>query len=118
MRPYGKNYSGDTPLLEFIIPIGGLNNGLHYYTFSIEDDFFASFEYGLVKHGKATVNLELDKRVGVYELNFDLQGEVYTECDRCLDPLVLQIACQERLLIKFAEEESEELDVVYILTGT
>jgi uncharacterized metal-binding protein YceD (DUF177 family) len=113
-----KNHIGGQPLLEFIIPIGGLSNGLHDYTFTIEDSFFANFEYSLIKHGKVVVNLELDKRIGVYELNFELEGEVHTECDRCSEPLALDVASEERLLIKFAEEESEELDVVYILTGT
>lgn len=114
----GKNHIGDKPLVEFIIPIGGLSSGLHYYTFTIEDSFFANFEYSLVKHGKVEVNLELDKRIGIYELSFELEGEVHTECDRCLEPLALEVASEERLLIKFAEEESEELDVVYILAGT
>lgn len=101
-------------LLPFSIPVKGLRPGVHQFEFQIDHRFFAAFEASPVSDGQVTVRLLFDKRPGLYVLEFDLEGTVKTECDRCLAMIDLPIADQQRLLVKFSEEEAEEADVIYI----
>ena len=50
-------------------------------------------------------------------LTFDLDGSIKTDCDRCLASINLPIESQEDLIIKFAEEADDEVDIVYIERG-
>lgn len=102
-------------LLPFSIPVKGLRQGSHQFDFQIERGFFEAFEASPVGDGNIAVHLQFDKRPALFVLEFQFSGTVKTECDRCLAKIDLPIAGQERLLVKFSEEEtSEEADVVYI----
>ena len=105
--------------LSFLIPIRGLKPGIHQYSFQIDHSFFEGFESSLIQHGKVSVEVSLDKRPDLYVLEFDFDGWVGATCDRCLAPIQLPIAGQNRLLIKFSLEESrDEGEVVYITPET
>ena len=61
------------------------------------------------------VRLELNKQSDMYVLQFEFEGTVKTDCDRCLSPIDLPIEGAERLLVKFSlEETSEEAEVIFI----
>lgn len=102
-------------LLPFSIPVKGLRTGVHHYEFQIGRAFFAAFEASPIEEGELAVNLQFDKRPGLYILQFDIRGTVKTECDRCLASINLPIVDSQQLLVKFSEEdEQEEADVIYI----
>ena len=44
-------------LKDFIIPFVGLNEGIHDFTFNVDDKFFESFDYSEIKKGKVEVLL-------------------------------------------------------------
>ena len=55
----------------------------------------------------------------MYILQFDFQGTVKTECDRCLVEIDLPITDSQQLVVKFSEDtESEEAEVIYISPET
>jgi uncharacterized metal-binding protein YceD (DUF177 family) len=102
-------------LVEFSIPVSGMGNGIHQFRFSIDDFFFSNFEGSPVESGAITVLLEFDKRPDMYVLDFNFEGTVKTECDRCLAPIDLPVSGREQLLVKFSlEDESENAEVVYV----
>jgi uncharacterized metal-binding protein YceD (DUF177 family) len=48
-------------------------------------------------------------------LDFDFAGKAFTECDRCLADIQLPVKGQNRLLVKFTEDDGEdEADVFYL----
>jgi len=51
-------------------------------------------------------------------LDFVLEGTVRTECDRCLATIDLPVKDQQQLIFKYAFEEKEGPDVVYLLHET
>ncbi|NRB47506.1 MAG: DUF177 domain-containing protein [Saprospiraceae bacterium] len=103
------------PLVPFVIPIRGLFPGLHDYTFDIDASFFEQFENAPVQDGNVEMRLELNKQSDMYVLQFEFEGTVNTDCDRCLAPIALPIEGAERLLVKFSlEETSEEAEVIFI----
>ena len=102
-------------LLEYSLPVKGLGNGIHQFRFQVDASFFKHFEESPVAAGRVEVTLDFDKRPDLYVLDFQLEGVVRTECDRCLAEIDLPIADQQRLLVKFSEEEEiEDAEVVFI----
>ncbi len=102
-------------LLEYSLPVKGLGIGVHQFRFQVDASFFKHFQESPVEAGQVEVLLDFDKRPDLYVLDFRLEGTVRTECDRCLAEIDLPIADQQRLLVKFSEEEEiEEAEVVFI----
>ena len=57
----------------------------------------------------------MNKQSVMYVLQYEFEGTVNTDCDRCLAPIALPIEGAERLLVKFSlEETSEEAEVIFI----
>ncbi len=101
-------------LVEYLIPISGLKIGTHSFDFQIDNAFFAHFSDALIKEGAFKVKLDFEKRIDLYEMNFSFEGTTKTACDRCLASIDFPIRGNNRLIVKFAEEPSEDIDVIYI----
>lgn len=102
----------------FVIPFSGLKPGKHDYSFDIDDAFFAHFEYSEIKSGRLTVDLVLEKKENLLELDFTIHGTVHVMCDRCLDHFDQPVNGSERLFIKFGVTAYEESDEVVVIPST
>lgn len=105
-------------LPQFTIPASGLRLGTHRFEFAVDAVFFSHFPGSPITQGELVVQLDFDKHSDLWELNFEINGYVTCECDRCLDEFQLPIHVHQRLLVKFAEQEWEEDYVIYLLAGT
>jgi uncharacterized protein len=106
-------------LKEFSLPIKGLKNGIHEYDFQIEADFFENFENSPIQNGYFDVHVTLDKRDAFFELVFDFDGTIQTECDRCTASIDLPFGDTQYLTVKFSIEESEDdAEIVFITHDT
>ncbi len=101
-------------LNHFSLPLKGLKNGKHNYTFQVDEDFFESFDNAPVASGSLIVTAELNKQSNHLELLFHHKGTVRTECDRCTAEIDLPVEGTNELIVKFSEEENEEEAVVFI----
>ena len=101
-------------LVEYLIPISGLKIGTHSFDFQVDNTFFAHFPDSLIKEGSFKVHLDFDKRLDLYEMNFSYEGTTKTACDRCLANINFPIKGNNRMIVKFAEEFMEDVDVIYI----
>lgn len=101
-------------LEEYLIPISGLKFGLHSFDFQVNSTFFTHFPDSLIKEGSFKVHLDFDKRIDLYEMNFSFEGTTKAACDRCLAAVDFPIFGDNRLIVKFAEEYQEDVDVIYI----
>jgi uncharacterized protein len=104
-------------LRQFTIPIQGLKIGIHEYEFLINDKFFTHFEDSPIEEGTFKVKFLIDIREDMLVLTFDLDGSIKTDCDRCLASINLPIESREDLIIKYAKEADDEVDIVYIERG-
>jgi uncharacterized protein len=104
-------------LRQFTIPIQGLKIGIHEYEFLINDKFFTHFEDSPIEEGTFKVKFLIDIREDMLVLTFDLDGSIKTDCDRCLVSINLPIESREDLIIKYAKEADDEVDIVYIERG-
>lgn len=99
----------------FSIPFIGLKVGLHQLKFEVDNAFFAEYENSQIKEGKLTVTIDLDKRAHMAVLDFTLEGDVVTDCDRCMESINLPIEGKHILHAKYSEEEIESTDeIIYI----
>jgi uncharacterized metal-binding protein YceD (DUF177 family) len=101
-------------LIQFSIPVTGLGNGKHEFKFHIDKSFFDHFEHSPIKDGEFEVNFTFDKRPELFDLFIDFKGTTKAPCDRCLTQVDLPVEGQNRLLVKFDEEEREDADVIYV----
>ena len=103
----------------FTIPLLGLKTGMHEYDFEVKSDFFAEFEGSPISEANFEVKLFFDKCPDeMMVLIFTYQGTTTTECDRCLAEIQLPVKGEEQLVVKFADQAREEVEVVYLLKGT
>ncbi len=103
---------------QFIIPFGGLKLGAHRFDLKVEDSFFDNFEYTEIKSGAVDIHLEMEKQERMLVLDFTLRGAVVLPCDRCGDPLNVDISGKERLIVKLGNEYLEESEEVQIIPET
>ncbi|KXK21389.1 MAG: DUF177 domain-containing protein [Saprospiraceae bacterium] len=100
---------------QFIIPVKGLHLGMHNYRFEVDDGFFKEKQSTVVESGKFEVNVELDKHIDLMVLNISFSGKWRTSCDRCTADIAIPVDGQSEYLIKYATEESDDGDVIYIM---
>lgn len=100
----------------FEIDIYNLPNKEYEYQFDINDSFFAQFEDSIVTKGSLVAKVNLVKHPGTLELQFDIEGTVVLTCDRSLDEYDELIQCNERLLLKYGEENIEISDEIISIT--
>ena len=94
-------------LREFDIPFVGLKLGEHVFTYEIGQSFFELFEQSMVHECDLFVHLTFDKKKETFfVLEFYVDGTVETSCDRCLNPVVLQINGRNRMVVKFEDQAS------------
>jgi uncharacterized protein len=110
------NYRSLKSLKTYAIPYTGLKLGKHDFDYQIDKAFFDEFEHSLVKDGKLTCQLELDKQERMIILNFKIEGVVKLSCDRCLDTFLSPLKVSEQQIFKFSDEEMNPDDEIIILS--
>jgi uncharacterized protein len=85
----------------YTIPISGLKEGLHYYDFEINKEFFDQFEESEIKEGSLTAVVDASKLKTHLDLSVRIKGSVNILCDRCLEEFRQLVSCENKLLVKF-----------------
>ncbi len=99
---------------EFIIPFVGLKTGTHLFEFDITDSFFDGIEDSIIQRGNVHVRLELEKKEQMLVGIFDVEGLVTTSCDRCTDPIDVDIEGEYQIVYKFGGDPSENEGLIVL----
>jgi len=91
---------------EYTIPFAGLKLGKHKFTFEIGASFFEHFDNSEIHNCSLLVETDLDRQNNALVFDFDIKGTVDTLCDRCQDPMILELDYQDRLLVRFGDATS------------
>lgn len=99
---------------EYKIVLRSLSEGKHVYDYQLDDSFFALLkdEESDLKKGKLNVKVDLKRNTTTFDLNFDIQGQVFVPCDRCLDDMAMDVSTKNHLIVKFGHEYAEESDEI------
>ena len=101
----------------YIIDLQRLPLGSHSFDFQLDNEFFASLEKSEILSGQVAAKATLNLREEDYQLNISVHGTVFVVCDRCLDPMPLDINDEQEI---WSEEEEEisntnrELDLSWL----
>lgn len=101
---------------DLIIPFVGLKEGVHEFKFQIDKTFFKQFEYSIIQDASLKVKLLFEKKKTMFNLSFKIKGEIFTDCDRCGDPLTIKVKGEEDLIVKFGYEDYNETDEIKIIS--
>jgi len=105
----------------YTISFKGLSFGAHEFDWTIDGSFFALYEMSEINDASIDVQLTVVKHTRFLELNFVFDGWVELSCDRCLDPLKIDLASEARMFVKFGdqagEDDSEDNDVIILPHG-
>ena len=97
------------------IAFKGLSQGKHDFDFTIDKKFFEAFESDLIEDGTVDVRVTLDKQSALMVLWFKISGTLSVTCDRCLEPYSQKVKSENRIFVKFGDEDfSEGDDVIWL----
>ena len=102
--------------INYKIEIFGLKNGTHDFEFSFDQALFEAFEHSLLRKGKGTCKVEMNKTDSMITLHFEVQGTLELECDRSLELFDHPIQTTKELIYKYGDEEQELSEDVYVIT--
>ncbi len=85
-----------------IIDLQRLPIGTHSFDIQLDDEFFSSLEKTEILSGNVSATATLNLREEDYQLNIAVHGTVFVVCDRCLEPMPLDINDEQEI---FSEDE-------------
>lgn len=97
------------------IAFTGLAPGTHEFDFQVGDTFFEQVEDTEILAGTVAVSVIMAREERMLDLHFTLDGKVTVSCDRCNEPVEVEVTGKERLIIKLGDryfEESEDVQVI------
>jgi len=100
---------------KYQIQFSGLKPGLHNFEFTLDHTFFEHYSYSDITACEIKVFTVMEKEERMLVFNFDIRGNLDMECDRCGDPLNIEISGKQNLVVKLSdryEEESEDVQII------
>ena len=91
----------------YIIDLSRLPIGTHGFDIQLNNDFFSGLEKTEILSGQVDAKLTLNLREDDYTLTIAVHGTVYVTCDRCLDPMPLEIDDEQEI---WSDDEVESND--------
>lgn len=93
-----------------MLSFSGLSVGRHAFDYELDDDFFACFPEGEIRHAAVKVHLELEREERLMRLQFEFRGQFETACDRCLRALACPVNFRDEVIVRFAGDADERED--------
>ena len=103
------------PLKAYDIQFVGLKLGKHIYDYEINQTFFEYFEFDEFNTINVNLNIHLEKKTTLLELNFSGNGSVNINCDVSNEPYDQLINFNFNLVVKFGQEYNNENDSILII---
>ncbi len=100
--------------MSFKIDVKGLAEDVTSFQYALDNEYFEAIEAPDIKAGKLQCELVVRKVGSCFELDFHTEGVVQIPCDRCLENMDQPINTDNRLVVRFGEEYSEDDELVTI----
>ena len=91
-----------------VIELSRLPIGTHTFDLELDDAFFGSLEKTEILGGHVSAHVVLTLREENYQLCIAVHGTVFVVCDRCLDPMPLEIEDEQEIFSADEELENRE----------
>ncbi len=105
-------------LKEYKIPHAGLKKEIHEFSYELNETFFANFENAIINKCNVQVNINFDKRQEPYIIEIDLDGTIWSDCDRCTASIPISIHSSYTIYVKYTVDEvlkdNDDVEIIYI----
>ena len=88
----------------FEIAFVGLKPGVHEFIYELDEKFFAERGEQDFTHPTAKIRMLLEKHSGFLLLTFEVGGQVSSHCDRCGNPLTIDLWDEFKMVVKLVEK--------------
>ena len=102
---------------DYTISYSGLSIGEYEFDFEVDNTLFEEYENEDILGADVSLNVLLKKEERMMSFDFSFEGVLNVLCDRCLDPLNIDVRGVNTLFVKFGEENKEEDDDVIIISN-
>ena len=89
--------------------------GQHVQEYELDDAFFFFFLQDEILGGQCKASVEMNVREASTTLRLHITGTVKVTCDRCLDPMEVQLnPIEDQVVLKLAPEAGEDDNAIYV----
>lgn len=99
---------------DYHISFSGLKDGEHAFKFEIGQKFFTFFKNSRIHDSEMELQIFLHKQDGMLQFDFEFDGKIEVECDRCIELFWLPLKFEEMLIVKFGPENREEAENILV----
>lgn len=89
--------------------------GKSEFEYHLDNDFFGMIGEEEIQKGDIKCKVTVAKTSKQSELNFELEGKVVVECDRCLEEMDQPIKTTGHLIVRFGKEFKDDGDDIVII---
>ena len=97
-----------------VVDLKGLTDDTTVFRYSLNDDYFKVVDAPDVRRGSLECVLTVRKGEGFFNLDFHTEGYVLIPCDRCLADMEQPISTDDKVVVKFGAEYSDEDDFLTV----
>lgn len=95
---------------DFSLPLKSLSPGKHLFEFPLNKKLFDDMESADIRDADLKAEVTVNYRNDLYELAFNITGEVTILCDRCLDEMQWPIDAEYHISVKYGDEYRDDSD--------
>ena len=96
------------------VDLKGMTEDTVSYRWLLEDNFFSAVQGPEIRQGTLDVSLRVKRTHEGYDLDFQIDGTVKVECDRCLALMDLPIHTRQDLTVRLGEVYDDDGEVIVI----
>lgn len=96
---------------ENIVVLSQLEIGSYEFRFSLDNTYFHAITPSELLGGETAVVAKLNLRESDFSLRMAVEGMVQVTCDRCLDPMDVDIDVEDEVDV---EQDAEQLDLSWL----
>ena len=105
-------------LKEYKIPHAGLKKEIHEFTLELNEAFFAHFDNSIINKCDIQANITFDKRHEPYIIEIDMDGTIFSDCDKCTATIPVTIHSSFTIYVKYVFDEAmkdmEDIEIIHI----
>ena len=95
--------------------LAGKTDGHYEQDFEITTEFFENMENFDIMHSDVKVHLDMEKRNDAYSCKFHCKGVVQVPCDRCLDPIDIEVDTDYNVVVKYGDNYDDGADNLLVI---
>lgn len=104
----------DKRLKAYNLNFSSLKDGSHEFRHELDDKFFECFDYSNIERANIIIQVRMRKSDTMLDTEFELSGDVSSNCYRCNTPCESAISSTFRLVFKFGREISDNEELVIL----